>query len=59
VEVEVAVVGHRDGLPSVPRQCCQHSLLVVPCLLLDFGVLELVGVHLELFEVNYLEMAAQ
>jgi hypothetical protein len=43
----------------VPRQCCQHSLLVAPCLLLDFGVLELVDVHLELFEVNYLEMAAQ
>ena len=28
----------------VPRQCCQHSLLVAPCLLLDFSVLELVDV---------------
>jgi hypothetical protein len=36
----------------VPRQCCQHSLLVAPCLLLDFSVLELVDIHLSLFRVR-------
>jgi hypothetical protein len=49
MEVEV---GHRDWLPPVPRQCRQHSLLVAPCLLLDFGVLKLVDVHLGLFRVR-------
>jgi hypothetical protein len=50
MEVEVADldVGHRDGLPFAPRQCHQHPLLVAPCLLLDFSVLELADVHLPL-----------
>ena len=45
-------VGHRNGLPFMPRQCRQHSLLVAPCLLLDFGVLELVDVRLDLFGIR-------
>jgi hypothetical protein len=39
-------------LALVPRQCCQHSLLVAPCLLLDFRVLELVDVHLSPYRVR-------
>jgi hypothetical protein len=38
-------------LAFLPRQCCQHSLLVAPCLLLDFSVLKLVDVHLSLLRV--------